>query len=100
MLQFSRIAALPNFKQGVAYVVRGGLYLSLTNARNAGASLLESRGPGFAMSAESGFSELDEEPTAEYTADLIDSIYGQATESMGSMGELDHGITFAGILSL
>jgi hypothetical protein len=46
MLTPALLAQCRSFKPGVAYVVRGGVYLALTNRSNAQTSLIASRGPG------------------------------------------------------
>jgi len=85
-------------RAGVAYTLRGGLYVSLTNA-SPSLSLLASRGPAFAMPADSGYCALPEgeaaEPAAKEVAELVDEAYGDF-EVVG-MGENDLGVRFAGL---
>ena len=97
-LTFATLAKLPAFRPGYGYVLKGSLYLALTNKNTAEVSLHESRGPSFSMPSESGFTEiLEREPAAEELADLVDQAYGVAGEgSLGGMGELDGGVCFAG----
>jgi TatD family-associated radical SAM protein len=93
-------AASAAARRGVAYSVRGGLYLSLTNRCNA-VPLLEARGPGFKMPPQTGFQPLDEgapEPTADELAAVVDAAYSseEARQIIGT-GENDAGVVFAGL---
>ena len=84
-------------RPGVAYVLGRTLYLAMTNRSNA-ATIVETRGPGFAMPPESFFvpySEPYREPEAEELADVVDLFY-EKLEIVG-MGENDPGVVFAGM---
>lgn len=62
-------------RPGVAYTLRGALYLALTNQTNA-TPLTRLRGPAFSMPASSKFQLLTEpEPTAAELVDVIDAFY-------------------------
>ena len=62
-------------RPGVAYTLRGALYLALTNRTNA-TPLTRLRGPAFSMPASSKFQLLPEpEPTAAELVDVIDAFY-------------------------
>lgn len=88
-------------RPGVAYVLGRTLYLAMTNRSNA-ATIVETRGPGFAMPPESFFvpypdppHSLSREPEAEELADVVDLFY-EKLEIVG-MGENDPGVVFAGM---
>ena len=55
---------------GLTYALGRALYVSLTNRCNA-LTLVESRGPGFAISAASGFAPLQTEPTPDHVFDAV-----------------------------
>lgn len=57
---------------GITYRLGRTLYIALTNSCNA-VSLIQSRGPGFVMPAESGFEPLRSSPTAEEIAEAADA---------------------------
>ena len=62
-------------RPGVAYTLRGALYLALTNQTNA-TPLTRLRGPAFSMPASSNFQLLTEpEPTAAELVDAVDAFY-------------------------
>ena len=62
-------------RPGVAYTLRGALYLALTNQTNA-TPLTRLRGPAFSMPASSKFQLLTEpEPTAAELVDAVDAFY-------------------------
>ena len=67
-------SAAARARPGAAYSLGRTLYLALTNASNA-ASILDTRGPGFAMPPDSGFRLLPAdapEPSAEELAAIVD----------------------------
>jgi len=94
---FQRIMqAILKFRPGLAYTLRNGLYLSLTN-NSPCLSLLNSRGPSFCMPFGSNFSLLKEnepEPSSCELSDIVNEVYSEL-EVVG-MGESDAGVTFAG----
>ena len=102
MLTFARLAKCAEFRSGYAYAVKGSLYLSLTDSTPS-LSLLGSRGPGFEMPADTGFQPLlDANPTPEELASIVQSVYRGDDDTdggadVGSMGESDHGVVFAGL---
>jgi len=100
ILTFARLGLQPS-QSGFAYVLGGNLYLSLTNnLPMCETSLLKSRGPGFSMPADSGFYPLPDssaEPSAQDLAEIIKGAYDEVSNSLGSMGEKDAGIVFAGM---
>ena len=62
-------------RPGVAYTLRGALYLALTNQTNA-TPLTRLRGPAFSMPPSSNFQLLTEpEPTAAELVDAVDAFY-------------------------
>ena len=73
---------------GCTYMIRNTLYLALTNRANA-RTLIQTRGPGFAMPASSGFAPLPAEPSA-------DDIVNAVTEKRDK-GEPFEELCFAGM---
>uniref|UniRef100_A0A7S0SPP3 Radical SAM core domain-containing protein n=1 Tax=Mantoniella antarctica TaxID=81844 RepID=A0A7S0SPP3_9CHLO len=84
-------------RSGVAYSLGRVLYLSLTNRTNA-RSIVDTRGPSFAMPASSGFRPLlpglEHEPLPEELAAVVDACY-ENMDIVG-MGENDPGVVFGG----
>lgn len=97
-LHFLRMRVPSYARKGLAYVINGGLYLSLTNFAPC-TTLVASRGPGFQMPPSSGFELLpdgDENlPKASELALIIDDVY-RDLEIVG-MGENDPGVSFTGL---
>ena len=79
---------------GITYILRSSIYVSLTNRCNA-CSLIESRGPGFAMPASCGFEPLPPslEPTPEQVADAVRLAMGDERLAGGAANE----VCFAGM---
>eukprot|EP00051_Salpingoeca_urceolata_P017252 m.233556 g.233556 ORF g.233556 m.233556 type:complete len:299 (-) comp18902_c1_seq8:2837-3733(-) len=91
----SVLAAVRAARQGVSYTLGGRLYLALTNKSNA-RRLIDTRGPGFAMPADSHFAPLDDpEPEPAELAAIVSAAYEDS--EIGGMGESDTGVTFAGL---
>lgn len=83
-------------RPGVAYLLRGAMYLSLTDKSNA-ASLITLRGPSFSVPKASGFVPLgveSNEPNAQELVNAVDRFYDSL--NIGSSGESDPGVIFAG----
>ena len=87
---------------GITYTLRGGAYVQLTE-RSRGITLLESRGPGFAMPATSGFDRFGshhptEEPTAAQVISALEATFAAGYDTgpaVSHEGDLK-GVTFAG----
>ena len=78
---------------GVTYILRSSIYISLTNRCNA-ISLIESRGPSFAMPVSSGFNLLPAniEPTAQDVAAAVNA----ALDDERLLGASTREVCFAG----
>lgn len=82
-------------RPGVAYVLRGALYLGLTDRTNARA-LVDARGPGFRLPDDARCVPIgDDVPTVHELVTAVDTFY--ASHAVGGAGELDRGVTFAGL---
>lgn len=81
--------------QGLKYILRGRLYLSLTNVSNT-AGPLTLRGPSFRMPSESGFAPLPEGvvPSADNLFQAVDEAFDSGVVAVADMESED--ITFAG----
>lgn len=83
-------------RPGTCYILRGALYLALTDRCNA-RPLMDLRGPSFAMPSSSGFVPLGraQEPSAEELVRAVDAFY-ESLPAIGSSGESDPGVVFGG----